>query len=61
MLRSGIEAHFSQALGDECHASILEDYPWHDQLRTGSESDTKTVIDCGGGYGDLAISLAQKW
>ncbi|KAG2124864.1 S-adenosyl-L-methionine-dependent methyltransferase [Suillus clintonianus] len=43
-----------EALGEYVTPGILSDYPWETCLES-------TVVDCGGGKGSLAISLANKF
>jgi 2-polyprenyl-3-methyl-5-hydroxy-6-metoxy-1,4-benzoquinol methylase len=51
--RLGCTTYDPQALGKYVTPGILSDYPW--ETCVGS-----TIIDCGGGSGNLAISLANR-
>jgi len=42
-----------QGLGDELSPGTIEDFPW-------LELDGRTIVDCGGGQGSLALLLAPK-
>ncbi|KAI0067078.1 S-adenosyl-L-methionine-dependent methyltransferase [Artomyces pyxidatus] len=41
-----------QSLGDAYHSAIINDFPWR-------RWDGRTFIDCGGGQGNLSISLSE--
>ncbi|KDQ13840.1 hypothetical protein BOTBODRAFT_55853 [Botryobasidium botryosum FD-172 SS1] len=41
-----------QSLGDAYHSAIINDYPWR-------ELQSRSFVDCGGGQGNLSISLAE--
>ncbi|THU98240.1 S-adenosyl-L-methionine-dependent methyltransferase, partial [Dendrothele bispora CBS 962.96] len=46
-------ANHIKGLGDELSPGTIEDFPW-------LELDGRTIIDCGGGQGSLALLLAPK-
>ena len=41
-----------QSLGDAYHAAIMNDFPWR-------KFDSRPFVDCGGGQGNLSISLSE--
>jgi len=41
-----------QSLGDAYHSAIINDYPWR-------KLGNRNFVDCGGGQGNLSISLAE--
>ncbi|TFY81660.1 hypothetical protein EWM64_g2351 [Hericium alpestre] len=41
-----------QSLGDAYHSAIINDFPWQ-------KFSSRTFVDCGGGQGNLSVSLAE--